>query len=84
MHASYQGSSAYVEVLLRDVPGALCLLYEAGSMQALIDAGLKFLDGAPAAPSACRDTAVLTASALFQLAEQLAKTGTVRAAVCEH
>lgn len=69
-----------MEVLLRDVPGALCLLYEAGAMQVLIDAGLKFLSGAQAVPAACRDAAVLTASALFQLAEELAKPGNVRLA----
>lgn len=66
---------------MRDVPGALCLLYEAGAMQVLIDAGLKFLRGGQAVPSACRDAAVLTASALFQLAEELTKPGTV---CCAH
>lgn len=79
----HQGPSAYVEVLLKDVPGALCLLYEASELQVLVDGGLKFLKAplkapeGPAGKEALQDAAVLTASALFALAEELSQPGTV-------
>ncbi len=76
----HQVPSAYVEVLLKDVPGALCLLYEATELQVLVDAGLKFLNatGIPVNKEAVEDAAVLTASALFTLAEELSQPGMVR------